>query len=68
MAPDPTITTQQMAEFYAARLEAEMNTRNPEFRYSLVDADLLTAAIRFLRGLQGDLHGLHSVSTAQESS
>jgi hypothetical protein len=57
MSDQTIITTQHMAEFYATRLEAEMNTRNPGFRYSLVDADMLAAAIKFLRGLQGDLRG-----------
>lgn len=42
------------AERLATRLEAEDN-RKDEFRYALVDRDLLRVAIRFLRELSETL-------------
>jgi hypothetical protein len=40
---------QQMAEYFATRLRAEMLATPEESRYSFVDPDLLLLAIAFLR-------------------
>jgi len=46
---------QQMAEYFATRLHAEMMASHEQSRYSFVDTALLLRVIEFLREVQGDL-------------